>query len=68
MYQASTTDAFLEMYEFVETAEQPPTVFRKKGVLKNFAIFTSEQLCWSLFGVNFIKKRLQHDFFKNTYF
>ena len=46
--------------------KQPPKVFRKKGVLKNFAIFTRKHLCWSLFsvfGVNFIKKRLQHRHF-----
>ena len=43
-------------------------VFYKKTVLKNFAIFTEENLCWSHFlnkntGVkswNFIKKRLHH--------
>ena len=32
------------------------------GILKIFAIFTRKHLCWSLFGVfgvNFIKKRLQ---------
>ena len=46
--------------------KQPPEVFRKKGVLKNFTIFTGKHLCWSLFGVfgvNFIKKRLQHIYF-----
>ena len=32
----------------------------KKGVLKNFAIFSGKHLCWSLFLINFIKKRLQH--------
>ena len=43
--------------------KQPPEVFCKKGVLKNFTIFTRKHLCWSLFGVfgvNFIKKWLQH--------
>ena len=29
--------------------EQPPEVFYKKGVHKNFAIFTGKHLCWSLF-------------------
>ena len=33
----------------------------KEVVLKNFEIFTEKHLCWSLsFGVNFIKKILQH--------
>ena len=49
----------------------------KNAVLKNFAIFTGQHLCWSLF-FNFIKKRLQQrcftvakfccEIFKNTYF
>ena len=29
--------------------KQPPEVFCKKGVLKNFAKFTGKQLCQSLF-------------------
>ena len=32
----------------------------KKAFLKNFAIFRGKRLCWSLFLINFIKKRLQH--------
>ena len=43
--------------------KQPPVVFYKKGVLKNFAKFSVKHLCWSLFfnkvaGLvyNFIKK------------
>ena len=28
---------------------QPPEVFCKKGVLKNFANFTGKHLCWSIF-------------------
>ena len=40
--------------------KQPPEVFCKKGVLKNFANFTGKHLCWSLFqACSFIKKRLQ---------
>ena len=45
----------------------------KIGILKNFAIFTGEHLCWTLFlmrpetfslkACNFIKKRLQHRYF-----
>ena len=30
------------------------------GTLKNFAIFTGKRLCWSIFLIKFIKKRLQH--------
>ena len=30
------------------------------GILKNFAIFTGKRLCWSIFLIKFIKKRLQH--------
>ena len=51
---------------FLKQQKQPPEVFRKKGVLKHFPIFTRKHLCWSLFlvfGVNFIKKRLQHRYF-----
>ena len=47
--------------------KQPPEVFFRKDVLKNFAYFTGKQLRWSLFNkvagpqaCNFIKKRLQH--------
>ena len=29
--------------------KQPPEVFYKKAVFKNFAIFTGKHLCWSLF-------------------
>ena len=28
--------------------KQPPQVFYKKAVLKNFALFTGKNLCWSL--------------------
>ena len=45
--------------------KQPPEVFYKKGVPKNFAIFTGKHMCWSLFfnkvaGVacNFIKNEI----------
>ena len=64
--EASTTDVFLGMYEFFKTAEAATEVFRKKVVLKNFVIFTRKHLCWRLFGVfgvNFIKKSLQHRYF-----
>ena len=47
--------------------KQPPEVFFRKDVLKNFAYFTEKQLRWSLFNkvagpqaCNFIKKRIQH--------
>ena len=43
-----------------------PDVLYKKGVLKNFALFTRKNLCWRLFLItlralacNFIKKRLR---------
>ena len=29
--------------------KQPTEVFYKKAVLKNFAVFTGKQLCWTLF-------------------
>ena len=36
----------------------PPEEFYKKVTIKNFAIFTRQHLCWSLFfkACNFIKK------------
>ena len=51
--------------------KQPPEVFRKKGVLKNFATFKGKHLCWSPFfykvaglqACNFITKRLLHSCF-----
>ena len=33
--------------------KQPPEVFYKKAVLKNFAIFTGKELCWSLSLIKF---------------
>ena len=35
-------------------------MFFKIGFLKNFAIFTGKHLGWSLFFINFMKRRLQH--------
>ena len=32
----------------------------QKAVLKHFAMFTGKYLCWSLFLIKFIKKKLQH--------
>ena len=42
--------------------KQPPEVFFKKDVLKNFANFTGKHLCWSLFfdKVTGLKTGLQH--------
>ena len=42
-------------------------MFFKIDVLKNFANFTGKHQCWSLFLVNFIKKRLQHKCFPVKY-
>ena len=46
--------------------KQPPEEFYKKGVLKNFAIFTGKHLCWGLFLIKLqtwpaflLKRRLQ---------
>ena len=32
----------------------------KTSILKKFAIFAGKYLCWSLFLINFVKRRLQH--------
>ena len=34
---------------FMKLTEQPPKVFYKKAVFKNFAVFTGKYLCWGLF-------------------
>ena len=55
---------------FLQEQKQPPEVFGKNDVLKNFTIFTEKRLCWSHFfnkvaesscleHCRFIKKRLQ---------
>ena len=52
----------------VDNQKQPPEVFWKKSVLKNFVNFTGKHLCGSLFLINLqafspaslLKKRLQH--------
>ena len=52
-----------ECTNFLKQQKQSPEVFSEKGVPKNFNIVTRKHLWWSLFsvfGVNFIKKRLQH--------
>ena len=61
-----------QIYNFFKAAQASTEVFREKGVLKNFAIFTGKHLCWSLNLIklrpsgsclrdcNFVKKRLQH--------
>ena len=59
------TSSRVSFLESLQNQNQPPEVFCKKAVLKNFAIFTWKQLCWSLFLIklqacSFIKKRLQH--------
>ena len=35
------------------TKKQPPEMFYKKVVLKNFAIFAGKHLCWNLFLIKF---------------
>ena len=37
------------LFEMTEIQKQPPEVFYKKGVLKNFAKFTGKNLCHGLF-------------------
>ena len=44
--------------------KQPPKVFYKKAVLKNFAIFTGKHLCWSLFLINLQDSRLKKEISK----
>ena len=34
---------------YTSSKKQPPEVFCKKDVLKNFESFTGKHLCWSLF-------------------
>ena len=57
--------------EFI-SCTRPPEVFRKKGVLKNFANFTGKHLCWRLFNIvaglqpwrpATLLKRLRHECF-----
>ena len=36
------------MNNYFVIQKQPPEVFYKKGVLKNFARFTEKRQCWSL--------------------
>ena len=60
-------------YQFTRSAvqnqKQPPEVFYKKAIIKNFGIFSGKHLCWSLFLIKLqafrtIKKRLQHMCFR----
>ena len=56
------------MLKIIYVQKQPPDVFYKKGVLKNFAKFTGKRLCQSLFfnrvsglrPATSLKKRLWH--------
>ena len=45
--------------------KQPPEKFRKKAVLKNFAIFTEKHLCWRLFLMQNIAKSFGAPILKN---
>ena len=54
--------------------KQPPEVYYKKAVFKNFAMFTGKHLCWSPFfnkvaGESNTGVSCEYcEFFKNTYF
>ena len=61
-------------YSFKNIWKQPPEVFCKKGVLKNFTNFTGKHSCWSIFlnkvsglqPASFLKKdssAFQHKYF-----
>ena len=45
--------------------EQPPEKFCKKAVLKNFAIFRGQHLCWRLFLIQNIAKFFRVSILKN---
>ena len=47
--------------------KQPPGVFCKKAVLKNFARSTGKHLCWSLFLIQNIAKFLRPPILKNVW-
>ena len=47
--------------------KQPPGVFCKKAVLKNFAMSTGKHLCWSLFLIQNIAKFLRPPILKNVW-
>ena len=56
---------------FKKIQKQPPEVFCKKAVLKNFAIFigrTGKHLYWSLFLIKNIAKLLRTPILKNGCF
>ena len=48
---------------FLKMQKQPPEVFYKRAILKNFAIFTGKHTCWSLLLMQNIA-----NFFQSTYF
>ena len=37
-----------KIVHFFSMTKQPPVVFYRKGVLKNFKKFTGKYLCWNL--------------------
>ena len=53
----------MPLWNFIILQKHPTKILCKKGVLKNFAIFTEKHLCWSLFAglqvCDFINKRHQ---------
>ena len=63
-----------EIMKRINGQKQPPKLFCKKGVLRNFAKFTRKHLCKSLFfnkvaglrPATLLKKRLWHRYLKNN--
>ena len=57
--------------------KQPPELFYKKAVFKDFAVFSGKHLCWNLFLIKLQGKTLKRltqvvsseicEIFKNTY-
>ena len=50
-------------FVFVGFRRSHQRCYVKKSALKNLANITKKHLCWSLFLIKFIKKRLQHGCF-----
>ena len=66
--QLLVTIAYHSYYSISAIQKQPPDVFYKKNVLKNFVKFTGKHMYWDLFFdkvacCSIIEKRLQHNCF-----